>query len=596
MALFVALCTERQMDLRDTPSDDAPWSSDADYDYTAAGGDPSDTSFRSRREFLKLSAAVASSSLLGACIGQDPSRTRVFRGGAPFSTFDHIVVVMFENRSLDSLLGYLYTPGTIPRNQTFNGLAGAEHRCPVPPYINDGHAYVSARISPGTDADMMNPNPDPGEEYQHVNTQLYSIVDPPDNAFRTAGLMVAPWNNPAPGQTPTMDGFVRDYCNKFVATKKRHPTFDEYRVIMDSFSPEQLPVLSTLAQQFAVYDAWHCSVPTQTLPNRVFFHASTSSGYTVNLPYTKWLTRNAQPTIFNRLYDAGRTWRVYYDETQIVPMTALIHAQMLFPYWLTHFATMKTFYSDVANGTLPDYAFVEPRMIFNNSDYHPPAPSIIHQGTTHGGISDVRAGDLLAHQIYTAVRTSNAATGSNALNTLLLLTFDEHGGCFDHAVPPSALPPDDNKPEGEKGFFFDRMGLRVPTIAISAYTETNTVVNRTVHHGALLRTLCMKYNLPHLTERDRTAPDLADAINLRTPRHPSTWPVTVPRPVPPEVSETDPLAAGLAPRPLNDLERSHVGLSMAQFKGVEPAQEEIPQTQAEAYVLLKQLAEGKFRK
>jgi len=66
--------------------------------------------------------------------------------------------------------------------------------------------------------------------------------------------------------------------------------------------------------------------------------------------------------------------------------------------------------------------------------------------------------------------------------------------------------------------------------------------------------------------------------------------------VPPEVSETDPLAAGLAPRPLNDLERSHVGLSMAQFKGVEPAQEEIPQTQAEAYVLLKQLAEGKFGK
>jgi hypothetical protein len=102
----------------------------------------------------------------------------------------------------------------------------------VPPYINDGHAFVTARISPGTDADMLNPNPDPGEEYRHVNTQLYSIVDPPDNAFRTASFMVAPWNNPAPGQTPTMDGFVQDYCNNFVATKKRNPTFDEYRVIM----------------------------------------------------------------------------------------------------------------------------------------------------------------------------------------------------------------------------------------------------------------------------------------------------------------------------------------------------------------------------
>jgi phospholipase C len=235
-------------------------------------------------------------------------------------------------------------------------------------------------------------------------------------------------------------------------------------------------------------------------------------------------------------------------------------------------------------------------MIFNNSDYHPPAPSIVYHGIVIGGISDVRAGDLLAHQIYSAVRESNAQTGSNALNTLLLLTFDEHGGCYDHVVPPAAIPPEILEPEGEKGFFFDRLGVRVPAIAISAYTQANTVVNREVHHGALVKTLCTKYGMAHLTERDRTAPDLADAINLRTARQPSTWPVTVPRPVPPEVAETDPLSANLGPRPLNDLEHTLVGLAMAQFNGVEPAQEAIPQTQAEAYVLLKQLADGKFGK
>jgi phospholipase C len=582
------------MDLRDPPSDDPSSSSTSDCGYTAGSGHPKDTSSQSRRDFLKMSAAAAGSSLLGACLGDDdtsPAQTRL--GDEPFSTFDHTVVVMFENRSLDSLLGYLYAPGTVPRNQTFNGLAGADHRCPVPPYINDGHAFVSARISPGTDADMMNPNPDPGEPYQHVNTQLFSIVDPPDNAFKTAPFMVAPWNNPAPGQTPTMDGFVQDYCNSFVAANKRNPTFDEYRVIMDSFSSEQLPVLSTLAQQFAVYDAWHCSVPTQTLPNRAFFHASTSSGYTVNVRYRKWAEHNDQPTIFNRLQDAGRTWRVYYDETQVVPMTALIHAQRLFPYWLSNFATMQAFYKDVTNGTLPDYAFIEPRSFFNNNDYHPPAPSFDYHGIIIGGISDVRAGDLLAHQIYMAIRASNAA-GSNALNTLLLLTFDEHGGCFDHVPPPAALAPNSVEPEGEKGFFFDRLGVRVPTIAISAYTEANTVINRTVHHGALVRTLCTKYGLAHLTERDRTAPDLADAINLQTPRQPSTWPVTVPRPVPPDLSGTDPLAVGVPPIPLNDLERTIVGLALAQFKGGEPKEEDIPQTQVEAYMLLKQLAEGKF--
>ena len=174
-----------------------------------------------------------------------------------------------------------------------------------------------------------------------------------------------------------MTGFVQDYCNNFVATKGRKPTFDEYRVIMDSFGPQQLPVISTLAREFAVYDAWFCSVPSQTLTNRSFFHASTASGYVVNVPYMKWLTTNDSPTIFNRLQDAGLTWRVYYDETQIVPMTALIHAPVLFPYWKSNFATMTDFYNDVANGTLPTYAFVEPRMIFNNNDFHPPAPSLV---------------------------------------------------------------------------------------------------------------------------------------------------------------------------------------------------------------------------
>jgi len=85
-----------------------------------------------------------------------------------------------------------------------------------------------------------------------------------------------------------MDGFVWDYCNNYVATKGRNPTFDEYRVIMDSFGEQSLPVISTLAKSFAVFDAWFCAVPSQTLTNRSFFHASTASGYVVNTPYSKW--------------------------------------------------------------------------------------------------------------------------------------------------------------------------------------------------------------------------------------------------------------------------------------------------------------------
>jgi phospholipase C len=203
-------------------------------------------------------------------------------------------------------------------------------------------------------------------------------------------------------------------------------------------------------------------------------------------------------------------------------------------------------------------------MIFNNNDFHPPAPSLVipvpgHPPIIIGGTSDVRAGDLFMHQIYSAVRTSATSNGSNALNTLLLLTFDEHGNCFDHVAPPPAVPPDVLQPEGEKGFFFDRLGVRVPTIAISAYTEANTVVNRPVHHAAVVRTLCKKYGLPHLTQRDLNAPDISDALNLSVARSPSSWPVTTPRPVPPIVAETDPLSPTLASRPLNELERHLVG-------------------------------------
>ena len=192
-------------------------------DGTAASDQPDEVS-PGRREFLKVSAA-AGATLLGGCISDDEQTALGAR--AAFSTFDHLVVVMFENRSFDCLLGYCYRAGEPPRNQTFNGLTRTEYRNPVPAYINDGNAFVATRISPGTDADMQNPNPDPGEGYQHVNTALFNVVDPLANQFLDAKDMLPPYNNPAPGQPATMTGFVWDYCNNFVNLNGRNPTFDE---------------------------------------------------------------------------------------------------------------------------------------------------------------------------------------------------------------------------------------------------------------------------------------------------------------------------------------------------------------------------------
>ena len=112
-----------------------------------------------RRDFLKLTAA-AGATLLGGCLNDDDPPQELGATAASIAKFDHMVVVMFENRSFDGLLGYCYqATDPPPRNQTFNGLAGKEYRNPVPAYINDGNADVATRISPGTEADMQNPNP-----------------------------------------------------------------------------------------------------------------------------------------------------------------------------------------------------------------------------------------------------------------------------------------------------------------------------------------------------------------------------------------------------------------------------------------------------
>ena len=132
-----------------------------------------------RREFLKTTAAVTGASLLGGCIVDNDNSAAP--ATQPVQRFEHFVVVMFENRSLDNLLGYLLPAGrAAAQPDVTTALPARRISNPVPAYINDGHALVSTRVSPGTDADMSNPNPDPGEEYQHVNTQLFGIVDPPE--------------------------------------------------------------------------------------------------------------------------------------------------------------------------------------------------------------------------------------------------------------------------------------------------------------------------------------------------------------------------------------------------------------------------------
>ncbi|MGB8908069.1 MAG: alkaline phosphatase family protein [Candidatus Cybelea sp.] len=437
-------------------------------------------------------------------------------------------MIMFENRSFDNVLGRLYAPGEVA---SFEGVIGKDLRNPIPDWAENG---ADRKFVPyGIAANMNTPHPDPGEEYPHINTDLFGVQDP-RNRFMPLAKMVTPYNAPAPGQQPTMDGFVADYISAFAAEKGRQPTYEEYAQIMTGYTPEQMPVTSTLARGFATFDHWFCEVPSQTFTNRSFFHAATASGFVINYPpAAAFPIHNTAETLFERLEAKGLTWRVYCDRPSPASFTGIIHASRLRTRFATNFFTVEDFLEDAARGTLPTYAFIEPNMWHGHNDMHPPESALLH-GLPFDEPSSLLGGEALLAKVYNAVRSSSSSNGSNYRNTFLLVAFDEAGGTYDHVAPPTAPPPDPAAPAGQMGFTFDRSGQRVPAVAISAWIPERVVVNEEYRHTSLIRMMRERWSLGDpLTARDAIARDISPVLSLSQPRAPENWPDVAPRPVPP---------------------------------------------------------------
>jgi phospholipase C len=477
-----------------------------------------------RRKFVQAAGATAAATAIPA-IG-------AARDAAPVtdrrSALDHVVVLMFENRSFDNLLGRLYAPGEI---RSFEGVTGRDLKNPIPEWAE--HGAERKFVPYGVATNMNTPRPDPGEEYPHLNTDLFGILNPA-NRLMPLAKMTPPYNTPDdPHRRPSMDGFVMDYISAFTAEMKRQPTYDEYAQIMTGYTPDQMPVTSALARGFATFDHWFCEVPSQTFTNRSFFHAATASGYVINFPpEDAFPVHNTAETLFERLEAKGLTWRVYCDPPSPLSMTGIISASRLHSRFATNFSTVDDFLEDARRGRLPHYAFIEPNLWHGHNDMHPPVSALLH-GAPYDPPSSLLAGEALLATIYDAVRSSSASAGSNHLNTLLLVTFDEAGGTYDHVAPPAAPPPDPAAPAGQMGFTFNRSGQRVPAIAISAWIPERTVVNDEYRHTSLIRTMRERWSLgPPLTARDAVARDIAPVLSLEKPRAPENWPEVVPRPVP----------------------------------------------------------------
>jgi phospholipase C len=399
------------------------------------------------------------------------------------------VVVMFENRSFDSLLGHL------PHIDAADGIRGREIEL----------AYPGGSVSVSPTALPHDPLPDPGEGFGNVNVQLFGAYQPPSNLGRAAyplfpDFMEAPFNAPADGRTPTMDGFALDFYGNFRWEKEREPTAEEMQTVGRVFEPRTAPVINTLAQEYAVFTRWFCEAPTCTFPNRSFYHGATSLGKLDNEAILNYAWDQRMPNLFDLFTERGVDWQVYVDPSQVVPdcainLAGLHHMEM----WKSHGVDREQFFTDAAAGTLPPYSWLEPNMLFGElDDYHPP--------------TDIRAGEQLLARVYEAVRNSPQWE-----STALLILFDEHGGCYDHVPPPAAPVPDDSP--GEQGFGFDRFGVRIPAIVVSPFTERGTVISDTFHTNSVLRTLRDRFDLgPALTKRDENAPSLEVAFNRSEPR------------------------------------------------------------------------------
>ena len=445
------------------------------------------------------------------------------------NALDHVVVVLFENRSLDNVLGRLYGPED---GKTFEGVIGKELSNPIPEWAEHG---ADRKVVPyGVTTDMDSPNPDSGEEWYHTNTQLFGAIDD-HNRFKIGEGVTAPWNAPPPGAAPTMDGFVADYISTFTGEVGRQPTYEEYAQIMTGYTPQQLPVLSGIARQFGVFDHWFCEVPSQTFMNRSFWTAATSSGLVVNSPARKWFTDNDAETIFERLEQHGKTWKVYVMEPMCLSFTGVIHYPRLKDRLATHFVRFSEFEKDAAAGTLPDFSLIEPDMIAGHGDYHPAF------GRSFGGNADIGldpssamlAGEAFLERVFNAYRSATAPSGTNVWNTALLIGWDEPGGTYDHVPPGPVPPPDPAAPAGEFGFTFDRSGYRVPAIIVSPWVEPGSVYNEEYRHTSLIATLRKTWGLGEaFTQRDASARTFDHVFTRDTPRDPETGPPSRPSPSP----------------------------------------------------------------
>jgi len=281
---------------------------------------------------------------------------------------------------------------------------------------------------------------------------------------------------------------------------------DEAKIALRCFNNTAVPIISTLAMDFLLFDHWFASIPGPTFPNRAFAETGTSYGEADN---TEFLSDGfPQRTFFEDVYDSGKEFGVFYSD---FPISLMFRPLRDFP---AHIHTIDTFYDLAASGDLPEFSWVEPRwfdfLVWEESDEHPHhIPGIL--------TGSVLNGEFFLKEVYESIRN-----GPDWNQTMLIVYYDEHGGFYDHVPPPELnVPNPDGRIDVATNFSFDRLGLRVPFVVISPWVDAGVEhepAQNHYDHTSLLGTVRKVLNLsPNpLTKREAWSATFEQLLTLRT--------------------------------------------------------------------------------
>lgn len=449
------------------------------------------------------------------------------------STIQNIFVLVLENRSFDHMLG-------------LSGITGTDAVTGAPTSINGidpGNLPTNSFNGQSYPVIMGAPNAmsiDPGHEIENVVNQV---------GLRNSS-----------GVYP-MNGFVQDFGSSLTTAWSDEADAPTAALpsIMACYTPAQLPVLNQLANEFCVCDNYRSSIPGATWPNRFFVHAATAGGIFTSPNSSQmmsWIYTDGiqfeNGTIFDALsakFGSDADWKIYMDESgPILGTVAQVRSLEGISWYNQH--DLDDFADDLANGYNYAYTFIEPGYGNASSDFT--------DGSSQHPMDVVTSGEALIKQVYETIRNSPVWNQS-----MLIITYDEHGGFYDHVSPVPITPPGDksvpfstNDPYPNQGltFNFATSGLRVPAVIISPWIQKNIIDHTMYDHSSIPATLEQNFGLAALTARDANANNFMHLVGstqrtdcpttLSNPADPSVFPPTPPGVTAAVTSSLDPIKTG----------------------------------------------------